>query len=618
MVSLRFSLLCLVLLLTLQNFALAQSQANAEFEITGVDNSEIRDNIALLLEEVTSPIGRVNQEKYKQSLVTQVKKAVQAYGYYDAQISIENLQFNASSNGNTESGSQQATVSYDVSISLGSKALVEQVVMVNDLEQINTSVLPQEVKDLIEQVKNMKGKAVDHQQYENLKNKLRSYSVLYGYFDFKFPLHKLIVKPDESTQVGGKRAPSTAIIHWIFYMGQRYKFGDVSFLSETRGQEIALSVKPFKKGDYFEQNLVGNYSMDMQSTNYFSSAIARANANQAEDFHVPIEVILDPKPKDTFDIGVGVSTDTGPRFTLDWTRPWVNLDGHSLGARLYLSRPRKSAELNYRIPKANPLNDFLNYQASFKQLDENDTRSDTIALAVQRQWGAEDEQDWDKIAFLRFEQETFTQGLADEQTTRLLLPGFTYTRTRKRGDIFVDWGDLQRITIEGGSKALLSDIDFFKVTANTKWIREYNRHRFVFRADFGAIESSDFSRVPSSQRFFAGGDQSIRGFGLDEVSSFNRFINDEGEEEVELLGGKYLAVASLEYAYPLAEKWRIATFIDAGNASDNPLEDYAYGVGVGVHWLSPIGTVRIYYARGYSDIYAEPTNRIHLVIGPGM
>jgi translocation and assembly module TamA len=280
-----------------------------------------------------------------------------------------------------------------------------------------------------------------------------------------------------------------------------------------------------------------------------------------------------------------------------------------------MSGPRKSVEMNYRIPMANPLNDFFNIQGGFRQVDENETQSDTLTLAVQRQWGAIEEDEWDKIAFLRFEQESFTQGLADEETTRLLLPGFTFTRTRKQGEIFVSWGDLQQITVEGGSKSLLSDIDFFKVTARTKWIRELGEHRFIFRADAGAINTNDFDRVPSTQRFFAGGDQSIRGFGLNEVSDADLVL--EGDKLVpKLRGGKYLAVASAEYAYPVAEKFRAATFLDAGNASDDPLSNIAYGYGIGMHWLSPIGTVRVYVARGVSDF--EKTYRLHLVIGPGL
>jgi translocation and assembly module TamA len=588
-------------------FALSQ----ASMEIKGLDNlqvdsKDLQNNIRLLLREVQTPLGRINRDKYSESLIKQVQKALQAFSYYDANVSINELTF---INTPTEDGRNASQISYQVLVEPGNMAMVENVVLINDLAQIEQSSIPKEIKDLVSQAAQMQGKPVDHKKYEDLKNRLKTFTLLYGYFDFNFVVHKLIVQPGEEGE------SSTAIIHWIFYLGKRYAFGELDFIEQTRGQEIAKQVQPFKAGEYFNQSKVGDFSIDMQSTNYFTSAIARANAQNAVNYAVPIEVILVPKPKDTFEYGVGVSTDTGPRFTVDWSRPWVNLDGHSLGATLYVSNPRKAIQVNYRIPKANPLNDFLNYQIGYRQITENQTQSDTFSLGVQRQWGAVEEDEWDKIAFIKYERESFTQGLSEQETTQLLLPGFTYTRTRKQGDLFVNWGDLQQITIEGGSKSLLSDIDFFKVSARTKWIREIGKHRVLLRADAGAISTNDFDRVPSTQRFFAGGDQSIRGFGLNEISSFKRIIVD-GEPENELLGGKFLAVVSAEYAYPVAENWRAAAFVDAGNASDNPLKDAAVGFGVGVHWLSPIGTVRIYGARGISDL--DKFFRLHLVIGPGL
>lgn len=599
------------------------SFAQAKFDIIGVNNTALEENIRLLLADLQKPVGRINEDKFKQNIETQTQKALQGFGYYDAQLQVRNLSFaNKAENDALKSKTTEPMLSFTLDITLGSIAIIERVVLINDLAEIDRSAMPRQLIDLIEQVRQLSGKPIDHSRYENLKNRLKTFALIYGYFDFSFPLHKLLVQPGTSNstndiaQTVTINSPSKAIVHWIFYFGQRYQFGDIQFLDDTRGQDIALNVKPFKEGEYFDQSRVGEYSIDMQSTEYFESAIARANAKLAENFKVPIEVILSPKPKDTFEFGVGVSTDTGPRFTAKWTRPWVNLRGHSIGGQVYVSRPRKSAELNYRIPMANPLNDFFNIQAGYTQVDDNETLSDTLSLSVQRQWGAVEDDEWDKIAFVTFEQESFTQGLAPEETTRLLLPGFSYNRTRKRGDIFVSWGDLQQITIEGGSKSFVSDIDFFKVLARTKWIREVGKHRLLFRADAGAIATNDFSRVPSSQRFFAGGDQSIRGFGLDEVSDFDVVVDDDGELAQELIGGKFLAVASVEYAYPVAEKFRAAAFFDAGNASEDPLSNVVYGYGVGMHWLSPIGTVRFYLARGVSDF--DNTFRIHLVIGPGL
>lgn len=586
----------LSIVLTLLLLACSNLSYAANFLINSEASSEIQENVLIYLNEVNAPVSQYEIDDYEQSLIQKAQKAVEAFGYYNSKVSIAPIKYNA----NTE-------LNVEISIVLNEIAMVTNVVMQHDIS--NISALPQALANVVNSTNALKGKALNHSQYESLKNQLSTYALLYGYFDFQFILHKLLVLENATNTA------STGTVHWIFNIGERYKFGELVFLSNTRGNDIATSVKPFKTGEYFEQSKVGEFSINLASTKYFSSAIARANVENAENKLVPIEVILKPKPKDLFKYGIGVSTDTGPRISIDWTRPWVNTAGNSLGASLYLSSPEQSLSLVYKIPKDNPLKDFLTYQVGVKRTDENQTLSNTLTFAIQRQWGAKEEMQWDKIGFLKVEQESFTQGLQDEETTLLVMPGFTLNRVRKRGDIFVGWGDRQQLTVEGASESLLSDIDLFKVTARTKWIREYDRHRVVARGDIGAIATNDFSEVPSTHRFFAGGDQSVRGFGLNEVTDVNE-VEVDGEIEYERVGGKFLAVASLEYAYRFADSWRAAVFFDAGSASETFGESLATGTGAGVHWLSPIGNVQIYIARGQSDF--ENTWRLHLVIGPGL
>ncbi len=580
--------------LTITTSALAQQR----FDIEGVDDGAIEDNIRLHLNDTATPTSAFNKDKYIETLQGKVAIALQAFAYYDAVVEIEER---------TPPGESPY---WRILIALGQQTTVDKVVLLHDVEQVPLNARPKELTAIIQEVRAWEGKILDHGSYESLKAKLRAYSVLYGFFDFSFPLHKLIVTP------GKQGETSSATVHWIFYFGQRYTFGDLIYLEQNVGSELVERVKPFNTGDFFSQAKVSKLSMAMQSTGYFQNAIARANAERTVDFQVPIEVILATRPRDNYEFGIGVSTDTGPRFTLDWSRPWVNLDGHSMNASLLLSEPRKSLEVGYRIPTGNPLKDFIDIQLGFQQIDENQTASDRFSIAVQRQYGERFKGEWDLIAFLRYTQENFRQGLNEErQTTRLFLPGVTFSRLRKKGDLFVEWGDRQQITLSGASQSLLSDIDFAKLLIRTKWIREFDKHRLIMRADVGAISTSDFEQVPSSERFFAGGDQSIRGFGLNEVSDF-RFEEVDGEQKPELIGGRYLSVGSVEYAYLVHAKWRAAVFADAGNASGEFAEDIAWGAGLGAHYLSPIGNIRVYVARGSSKL--EKRWGIHLIIGPGV
>ena len=134
---------------------------------------------------------------------------------------------------------------------------------------------------------------------------------------------------------------------------------------------------------------------------------------------------------------------------------------------------------------------------------------------------------------------------------------------------------------------------------------ENDDHQFVAGLETGYIFAKKFDQVPYNLRFFAGGDQSLRGFDYKSLSP---------EEYGYKMGGQALAVGSLEYNYQFKEGWRAAIFSDFGNAFDEKFSnDPEYGVGVGIRWKSPIGPIRLDVASGISD--PDHPIRLHFFIG---
>lgn len=560
-------------------------------------DSDIAENVKLHLNSLTFPENEYELAQFEERVRELTTTALRAYSYYNADIKIKNLD----------------KVSFEgdgavIKVSLGEKVKVANIQLDIDKASTQTPYFPGELQQVLQSFKAMQGLPLDQSKYDGLKSRLQSFALIFGYFDFILNQHQIKIN----------LAKNQAEIHWDLRFGERYKFGNLSYLTEYRGSSLVEAVMPYESGDYFNQQLLSEFTQSVRQTAYYENVVIRANldamsAQQKVDRMVPIEALLKTKPRDTYQFGIGASTDSGPRITMNWKRPWVNLRGHSLSSELYFSAPKKTIALGYTIPMANPLNDFFKVQVGIQQLNEEQRDSETYTLAAQRQFGAKQEKDWDKIVFLRYEYERFVQGIDEEQSTQLLLPGITLNRVRKRGELFIDWGDRQQLTIEGASDKVISDINVVRLTARTKWIRTFDKHRFILRGEVGAIATNDFERVPSSMRFFAGGDQSIRGFSLNSLSE--RRI-DEATNEVELVGARFLSVASTEYAYQLSDDWRAAVFVDAGSADDDFGKSLAYGVGAGAHWLSPIGTVRLYVARGLSEV--ENTWRLHFTIGPGI
>ncbi|MEM1156596.1 MAG: BamA/TamA family outer membrane protein [Pseudomonadota bacterium] len=112
--------------------------------------------------------------------------------------------------------------------------------------------------------------------------------------------------------------------------------------------------------------------------------------------------------------------------------------------------------------------------------------------------------------------------------------------------------------------------------------------------------------------FFTGGSQSIRAFAYQSIGDEIRVSDADGTKEL-VVGGDRLLVASLEYQYYFTPTWRGAVFIDGGDAFDSGNFDLKWGPGFGVHYISPVGAIRVEMANSASE--KDSSWRIVLNIG---
>jgi len=98
--------------------------------------------------------------------------------------------------------------------------------------------------------------------------------------------------------------------------------------------------------------------------------------------------------------------------------------------------------------------------------------------------------------------------------------------------------------------------------------------------------------LPASERFFAGGDTTVRGFALDQLGT-TATLDEDGFP----LGGNAVAIFNAELRVPLFGGFGVVGFVDAGNVfartSDMRVEDIRGAVGFGIRYASPVGPIRI-------------------------
>lgn len=551
-----------------------------EVSVKGTDDEQLTDNIVAHLSILTSPSRCEVSDNFRDNLTNLVTEAAQAVGYYNLSITTITLV--------DDSDCEEL----ELEIKQGPQTLIDKVELTLQGKASEDAVFA----DLVNGFPLKQGDALQHHLYTQEKSKWLGTALARGYFDAKFSTQQIEVDVENNS----------AVIKLTFQSGDRYQFGELILPETLLAKTLIRQVVPFSQGDLYLAENLALFNKNLKLTGYFQQVVARPVIQRAQNKQVPIEIIASAKPRHIYNVGGGASTDTGPRVRLKWQRPWVNSAGHSMSAELFVSSPLQTATFNYKVPLEDPLDNYLSFQAGLRAIDDNDTNSETFTLAMQRHWGSE-KNDWKKIAFVRYEQERFQQELDENQTTRLLIPGATLSRRRARGGLDVYWGDLQQVTLETASADLISDIDFTRLSMKSRWVRSFDAHRFLFRAELGAIATNDFAQVPSSLRYFAGGDQSVRGY---DFGTLSPTLNGE------LVGGRYLSAASIEYSYPIRANWRLATFMDIGNASDEPFKNLARSAGIGASWLSPVGPIRLYLAWGKQQQVSS--FRVHFSMGPAI
>ncbi|MCB1755370.1 MAG: outer membrane protein assembly factor [Gammaproteobacteria bacterium] len=443
------------------------------------------------------------------------------------------------------------------------------------------------------------GEPLEHAPYEALKKQFQVLASELGYFDAKLLDNRIRINlPDYSANVVLR-----------FETGRRYKLGEVNFSQDKPwlAESFLNKYVEIEPGQDFKATDLQQLQGDLSNTEYYKQVELNISPDQAENLVIPVNVDLQAQNPLKYIFGVGYGTDTGARAKVGVTGRRVNQYGHNYTTELLVSQIKYGVAGEYIIPGSDPRSDAYGLRASYE--DEHSDNRNYKAFNIGGYYKYLDGL-WMKTWALDYRVEKFE--LVDEEpTSKLLIPSVDWTRTyppemEKR--IYANHGTRLQLLLRGGAEALLSDTSFLQPQVSAKWIYSFrNRTRVITRGTLGTTWVDDFDKLPTSLRYFSGGDKSLRGYEYGIIGP---------REDGEVVGGKHLAEVSLEYEIPISEKWSVAAFADYGDAfNDSP--DYKTGAGLGLHWQSPIGPVRIDLGHGLDD---PPGNqiRLHLSIGPDL
>lgn len=440
------------------------------------------------------------------------------------------------------------------------------------------------------------GQTLRHDLHDQLRNRLIRVAYDRGYLKPELATSELRVDPS--------MREARVILH--LETGPRFQFGEVRLEQDILDPSFVERLIPFEPGAPFSAEPLVTLRRNLGDSGYFQAVRVRPLLDEVTGTVVPIHVEVEPRSRYSYEFSVGYSTDIGPRLGAAMEHRYVNRRGHRYRVDLNLAPERSEAGFNYDIPLADPLQDNLGLFIAYRMEDVRSGTSDRLQIGANHVRSLPS--GWQITRGIRYEFEEFTvAGVAD--TSNLLIPSYRINRTRSDDFLYPRSGHRIDLLVQGAYEDLGSSLTFLQTRANLKWIRGVGAGRVILRGDAGLTATESVEELPTSLRFFAGGDTSVRGFG------FQRLGPSDAEGRV--IGGRHLLVGSLEYDHPLGDRpWAVAVFADVGNAFDQ-FDDYELkvGAGIGLRWRSPVGPLRIDLAHAPDS---DDDFRIHFTMGPDL
>ena len=393
--------------------------------------------------------------------------------------------------------------------------------------------------------------------------------------------------------------------------GPLYRLGAMQVSGVERYDPVLVPrLARLDAGAVYDQNQLVEAQYRLAASGYFESATIFVDP-ESDPLAAPVQVQVREARLQKIILGVGLTTDSGPRASVEHTHHRVPGTGWRAVTKLQLEKKSPFAQTEWTsIPDAASWRWVALGRA--ERLDDNElvTRAQRLRFG-RTQAGAR----IDRSIYLQYDRARVSgaglQGnsAADEGEGSALTANYVWTGRYFDSLPFPGRGYGLGFELGGGSTLGEKRQPFTRAVGRWLGIRPLQRGRLAMRAEGGAVLAKDSASIPATQLFRTGGDSTVRGYGLRDIG-IQRANGATGP-------GRYLAVASIEWQRPilrggLPSEFESTLFLDAGAVADKPQDlRPAVGVGAGVRWRSPIGPLQMDLAYGVK----VKQLRLHVSVG---
>jgi len=540
--------------------------AGVKVEIRGVDE-ELRANVLAYLsferyKKGGADLNADTVERLHNRVEREVQSALRPFGYYEPQVE--------SSVSDLGHGDWRITIN----INPGKPVLVANI----DVRVDGPGESDPLFQRILQHLPLHDGDRLSHAAYESIKSDLQRTAATYGYLDARLIRNELVVDPPNHK----------ANIALELDTGERYYFGATGIRQDVVSEALVRRYLRYHEGEPFDLTQVLRTQFALDDSQYFSNLEVLPGDPDRSTHIVPVSIRADPSRRHRYSFGAGYATDTGPRGTFGFEDRRLNTRGHSFSVEVQAAQVTKyRLQSRYNVPIGDPAVEKLTLGGSVEQRQLADVTTHTLSVgpSVTEVTGS-----WQHVWLLSAMRTTSDLPLGAEllpgaHTDRLLVPGVDLASVPKGylGEALFEHPFFAEL--RGSHSSLGSDSNFIQLHLQAERVFHLGRKwHLLLRDELGASLVSGFSQLPTVFRFFAGGDNSVRGFAYNDLSpteavctqdpATKQFLrNPDGScqkvDQFIKVGGKDVITGTVEVIRDLPKNLGIAAFFDYGNAFDS-------------------------------------------------
>ena len=376
--------------------------------------------------------------------------------------------------------------------------------------------------------------------------------------------------------------------------------------------ELAERLSWLQPGDVYDQKQLVDAQQRLAGSGYYDSAYISIDP-EGDPAASPVSYTVTEARRHKVQLGVGYSTDGGPRLTLEHRDNTAF--GTSWRADTKLHFDQKSPLLQTELSSL-PGADGWRWGGQARYMRQDDGTLNTTSQTL-RAGRLKTTERYDRNIYLQYDHASVSGSGTAVVPDALLGDGAAVSANYAWTGRYFD-----RLPVPSRGYGLSADVGAGMTTVGERkpFLRLAGRalgivpvasgaSRLALRGELGAVLADTRARLPSTYLFRTGGDTTVRGYG------YRRIGIPVGNG---LIGpGRYLAVGSVEWQRPILQQrfpglLEHTVFIDVGGVANRVGDLRAHwGIGTGLRLITPVGPMQLDLAYGLKskDI------RLHMNVG---